>query len=341
MLDLLTSADGAVCGVTLHVMGEGQLDGVGAIRSRAVDPGFGWARAAVRRDDESERLDRRRDGARVAGRGEGARSGVHPVPPDRVVAGEGRERPAAVGVRGCPRRGRFPGRPRRQAVHAGAARARRPGAARHRGEGDHAPDACLRQGSHVPGRAALRGREVAGAVPDDPGVLPLARYRPGARTDPGRAGLPLLLRRRLDRSAGADLRARAVRLWRGRLHRRTRCEPARLELAAGGPGLRPPDRRLAGVRNAGPARTGGRPARARPGGRGRRTGDAAGDDGRRRSDPKRSWTGRGRDRAGEADRAAGRRARDAWLGGDQPGDGRVRPDRGGHHARGEPRLALA
>lgn len=36
VLDLLTAADGSVVGVTLHVMGEGQLDGVGAIRSRAV-----------------------------------------------------------------------------------------------------------------------------------------------------------------------------------------------------------------------------------------------------------------------------------------------------------------
>jgi L-aspartate oxidase len=36
VLDLLTASDGAVCGVTVHVMGEGQLDGVGAIRSRAV-----------------------------------------------------------------------------------------------------------------------------------------------------------------------------------------------------------------------------------------------------------------------------------------------------------------
>lgn len=35
-LDLLRSADGAVAGVTLHVMGEGQRDGVGAIRCRAV-----------------------------------------------------------------------------------------------------------------------------------------------------------------------------------------------------------------------------------------------------------------------------------------------------------------
>jgi L-aspartate oxidase len=36
VLDLLTAEDGGVAGVTLHVMGEGQLDGVGAIRARAV-----------------------------------------------------------------------------------------------------------------------------------------------------------------------------------------------------------------------------------------------------------------------------------------------------------------
>jgi L-aspartate oxidase len=36
VVDLLTSADGAVCGVTLHVIGEGQVDGVGAAYGRAV-----------------------------------------------------------------------------------------------------------------------------------------------------------------------------------------------------------------------------------------------------------------------------------------------------------------
>jgi L-aspartate oxidase len=36
VLDLLLDADGAVAGVTLHVMGEGQRDGVGAIRAGAV-----------------------------------------------------------------------------------------------------------------------------------------------------------------------------------------------------------------------------------------------------------------------------------------------------------------
>ena len=35
-LDLLPSADGGVAGITLHVMGEGQRDGVGAVRCRAV-----------------------------------------------------------------------------------------------------------------------------------------------------------------------------------------------------------------------------------------------------------------------------------------------------------------
>src|SRR3954465_15210025 len=36
VLDLLRTADGSVAGLTLHVMGEGQRDGVGAVRARAV-----------------------------------------------------------------------------------------------------------------------------------------------------------------------------------------------------------------------------------------------------------------------------------------------------------------
>src|SRR3954451_7817958 len=35
-VDLLLGEDGGVCGITLHVMGEGQRDGVGAVRCRAV-----------------------------------------------------------------------------------------------------------------------------------------------------------------------------------------------------------------------------------------------------------------------------------------------------------------
>ena len=36
LLDLLHADDGSVCGLTLHVMGEGRRDGVGAVRARAV-----------------------------------------------------------------------------------------------------------------------------------------------------------------------------------------------------------------------------------------------------------------------------------------------------------------
>ncbi len=36
VLDLLTAADGSVCGATLHVMGEGQRGGVGSVSARAV-----------------------------------------------------------------------------------------------------------------------------------------------------------------------------------------------------------------------------------------------------------------------------------------------------------------
>ena len=36
VVDLLQDTDGRVCGVTLHVIGEGQIDGVGAARARAV-----------------------------------------------------------------------------------------------------------------------------------------------------------------------------------------------------------------------------------------------------------------------------------------------------------------
>lgn len=36
VVDLLTSDDGSVCGATVHVIGEGEIDGVGAARARAV-----------------------------------------------------------------------------------------------------------------------------------------------------------------------------------------------------------------------------------------------------------------------------------------------------------------
>lgn len=50
LIDLLTDPAGAVCGLTVHVMGEGQRDGVGAVRARAVvlaTGGFGQVFAAT------------------------------------------------------------------------------------------------------------------------------------------------------------------------------------------------------------------------------------------------------------------------------------------------------
>ena len=42
VVDLLQDNDSRVCGVTLHVIGEGQMDGVGAARARAVVLATGW-----------------------------------------------------------------------------------------------------------------------------------------------------------------------------------------------------------------------------------------------------------------------------------------------------------
>ena len=92
--------------------------------------------------------------------------------------------------------------------------------------------------------------DVADAVPDGRRAVPRGRaghrHRAGAR----RAGGPLLHGRGPDRPVGPDERAGAVRRRRGREHRGPRREPARVELAGGGAGLRPArgDRRRRGAR---------------------------------------------------------------------------------------------
>ena len=57
--------------------------------------------------------------------------------------------------------------------------------------------------AHVARRPALRRGVLGAPLPDDPGHLPRARRRPGHRADPGRAGLPLRLRRRAPPTCGA------------------------------------------------------------------------------------------------------------------------------------------
>ena len=69
VVDLLTDEEDRVAGTTLHVIGEGQIDGVGAAYA-----------------SEPARLDRRRHGGGAAGRCADHRSRVHPVPSDGPVA---------------------------------------------------------------------------------------------------------------------------------------------------------------------------------------------------------------------------------------------------------------
>ena len=106
VVDLLQDADQRVCGVTLHVIGEGQVDGVGAAHARAVVLATGGLGQVCVLHHQPLRGHRRRGRGRAARRRRGHRPRVRPVPPHRAVARRGRQRPAAADLRGGPRRGR-------------------------------------------------------------------------------------------------------------------------------------------------------------------------------------------------------------------------------------------
>ena len=105
VLDLLLDAAGRAAGLTLHVMGEGQRDGVGAVRARAVVLATGGIGQVYAVDDQPERVDRRRRRRRAARRGGRPRPGVRAVPPDGGLARPAVAGPAAAGQRGGARRG--------------------------------------------------------------------------------------------------------------------------------------------------------------------------------------------------------------------------------------------
>ncbi len=94
-------------GITLHVLGEGTEDGVGAVHARAVVLATGGMGQVFSQHHQPVGLDRRRRRARAARRRGGRRPRVRAVPPDRAVPRRRLDRPAAARVaRRCAARAR-------------------------------------------------------------------------------------------------------------------------------------------------------------------------------------------------------------------------------------------
>ena len=246
VVDLLPATTARVCGVTLHVIGEGQLDGVGAAHGRAVVLATGGLGQVYSATTNPLGRHRRRHGGRAARRRRSwptwsscsstrpccgsarARSGQQPLISEAVrgegaflVDGDGRALHAGPST-SWPTSRRATWWPRRSST--GCAR-----------------PAPTTSGS-TPGTSGAAFLERA--LPLDRRALPRARLRPGDRADPGRAGPALRLRRgRAPTCDGRSSLAGPLRVRRGRLHRRARRQPARLQLAARGAGLRAPHRR--------------------------------------------------------------------------------------------------
>ena len=179
--------------------------------------------------------------------------------PTVLFLGAGRRGPAAAGLRGGTRRGRPPGR-------------RATACASWSGQhelAELAPRDIVAKG--IMRRMQEQGAEHMfldarhfGAEMWEhrfPTILAACRAHgidPVDRARPGRPGRALRLRRRPHRPAGPHHGPRPVRVRRGRLHRRARRQPARLQLPPGRPGLRRAHRR----RHRGESRR-GRPPRAR------------------------------------------------------------------------------
>ena len=232
----------AMAGVTLHVMGEGQRDGVGAVHCRAVvlaSGGLGQVFSQTTNPAVSTG-----DGMAIALRAGAALRDLefvqfHPTVMYLGPDSRGQQPLISEAVRG---EGAFlvdfEGSRFMQGQHALADLAPRDVVAKAITRRMHETGTA----AHVARRAAPGCRVLGAPLPDHPGDRPGARCRPGHRADPGRPRLPLRLRRGGHRPVGPLERAGSLRHRRGGLLGRARREPARLQLAARGPGLLPPDR---------------------------------------------------------------------------------------------------
>ena len=242
-VDLLLDEAGGVAGVTLHVIGEGVRDGVGAVHCRAVllaSGGLGQVFAQTTNPAVATG-----DGMALALRAGATLRDLefvqfHPTVMYLGAESMGQQPLISEAVRG---EGAFlvdfEGNRFMQGVHELADLAPRDVVAkaitRRMNETGH---------PHMWLDARHLGAAVLGtSIPDDLGHHPLARRGPGDGPDPGRPRVPLRLRRRAHRPRGALRRTRSVRDGRGGLLRRPRCQPAGLQLAARGAGLLASDRR--------------------------------------------------------------------------------------------------
>ena len=264
VLDLVPGDDGGVAGVTLHVMGEGQRDGVGAVLCRAVvlaSGGLGQVYSATTNPSVSTG-----DGMALALRAGAVLRDLefvqfHPTVMWLGAESKGQQPLISEAVRG---EGAFlvdhDGVRFMQGQHELADLAPRDVVAkaimRRMRETGHRP--------HVARRPALRRTEVGAAVPDDPGHLPLPRGRPGDRPDPGRAGVPLRLRAAWPPTCTASRRSRgcspAARSPARACTAPTGSRPTRCSRGSSSPGASPPGSPRGFRRGSSPPRTSGRRA---------------------------------------------------------------------------------
>ena len=263
VLDLLQDADGRACGLTLHVLGEGTQDGVGAVHARAVvlaTGGMGQVFSSTTNPAVSTG-----DGVALALRAGAEVADLEFVQfhPTALYLGgevEGQQSLVSEAVRG---EGAFLVDAKGERVittddHPLADLAPRDVVAKaiHRRMREHGVDHVLPRRAGIPAaarpasRPSSRGcaRPASTRSTDLVPVAPAAHYASGGVvTD-------------LD---GAHVRARAVRLRRGRLHRRARRQPAGLQQPARGAGLRRAHRRgpRARAADAGRARRRATPSR--------------------------------------------------------------------------------